>query len=140
MKLLKKPLTVAALSLGLAFVGSNAFAADLANGNYQSCTGDGSWHFVNNQTRGAAAGVLNVTFSSGSYGPIPASSVKKNNQHFNVSTTGAATLESAYTNLPGRLVLSDFSCDTKEPPCEKDCEPPPCEKDCEPPPCEKDCK
>ena len=128
MKLLKKSLTVAALSLGLAFVGSNAIAADLSNGNYQSCTGDGHWHFVNNQTRRAAAGSLWAVFSSGSQGPIGASTVNRNNQHFNVYTTGAATLENAYTDLPGRLVLSDFECDTK---CEKDCEPPPCDgKDC----------
>jgi hypothetical protein len=125
MSVLKKSLAVTAL--GLALVGSNAYTADLSNGNEQSCTGDGEWHFVNNQTGGAAAGFLNVSFSSGDQGPIGPSTVNRNNQHFYVYTTGAATLWSASTNLPGRLVLSDFSCDTKEPPCEKDCEPPPCD-------------
>ena len=121
MKLVKKSLTVAALSLGLAFVGSNAFAADLSNGNEQSCTGDGHWHFVNNQTgRNAPAGTLTVLFSSGQQ-IVGASSIQQRNQHFNVYTTGTATLLSASTNLAGRLVLSDYSCDTK---CEKDCEPP----------------
>jgi len=116
MNVLKKSLMVAALSLGLASVGSNAFAADLSNGNDQSCTGDGSWHFVNNQTgRNAPAGTLTVIFTSGTQ-MVAASTVNNRNQHFNVYTTGAATLVSASTDLPGRLVLSDYSCDTKEPP------------------------
>jgi hypothetical protein len=133
MGLVKKSMTIAAFSLGMACIGSNAYAADLSNGNYQSCTGDGTWHFVNNQTgRGAPAGLLNVTFSSGDQGPIGPSAVNNSTQHFYVYTVGAATLYSASTNLPGRLVLSDFSCDTKEPPCEKDCEPPPCDPKTDP--------
>ena len=116
MNVLKKSLMVAALSLGLASVGSNAFAADLENGASQSCTGDGTWHFVNNQTDGAAAGMLHVIFMPGGTFDVGPSKVNKKNQHFNVYTTGAATLYDASTGLPGRLVLSDYSCDVKEPP------------------------
>ena len=90
-------------------------AADLSNGSGQSC-GDfiGTWHFVNNQTGGAPAGELYVSFSSGDQGPIAPSKITSKNQHFYVSATG--TLIGAFTNLPGRLVLSDFTCgDEKKP-------------------------
>lgn len=32
----------------------------------------------------------------------------------------AGALVSAYTSCDGRLVLSDYTCETKEPPCEPD--------------------
>ena len=85
-------------------------AHELSNGNGQDC-GDavGSWHFVNNQTGGAAAGTLNATFSDGTVWNVAPSAVNKNVQHFNVESSG--TLVSASTNLPGKLVLSDFSCE-----------------------------
>jgi hypothetical protein len=121
MKVLKKSLMVAALSLGLAFVGSNAFAADLGNLNGQSCTGDGSWHFVNNQTgKDVPAGRIAVYFTpaGNDQSDIGPSAVNKNNQHFNVYTVGAATLTGASTTLAGKLVLSSFTCDVKEPPCD----------------------
>jgi hypothetical protein len=64
---------------------------------------------VNNQTGGAAAGVLNATFqgspSSCSTGPT---SVLQNTQHFYCEGGGAVI--SAGTNLPGKLVISDISC------------------------------
>jgi hypothetical protein len=97
-----------------------AQAATIENLSGQSCGGDiGTWHFVNNQTGGAAAGSLTATWSSGDTCTVGPSSVNKNTQHFNCIASGALT--SATTNLPGRLVLSDFSCETKEPP------PPPCD-------------
>jgi hypothetical protein len=37
-----------------------------------------------------------------------------NTQHFDCIASGS--LVSASTNLPGRLVLSDFSCEVKTPP------------------------
>lgn len=107
------------LTLGITGV---ALAATISNINGQSCGGDtGMWHFVNNQTGGAAAGVLSATWSSGDSCTVSASKVLSNTQHFNCIASGA--LLSASTNLPGRLVLSDFSCTTKEPPPP----PPPCD-------------
>lgn len=93
-------------------ISSPAIAAELENGSGQTCApgAAGTWHFVNNQTDGAAAGVLNATFSDGTvYVGVAPTAVNKNVQHFNVSAGG--TLVSASTNLPGRLVLSDFDCD-----------------------------
>ncbi len=106
-----------ALVLGLS---STALAADIENLSGQSCGDDmGTWHFVNNQTRGAAAGFLSAEWSSGDLCDVSASKVKRNTQHFNCFASGE--LLSATTNLPGKLVLSDFSCEAK---CEKNCEPP----------------
>jgi len=94
----------------LVMVSSPAVAATLSNGDGQSCgDGMGVWHFVNNQTGGAAAGTLSATFSDGSVWNVAPSAVNRNVQHFYVESTG--TLISATTTLPGRLVLSDFSCE-----------------------------
>lgn len=94
----------------LVMVSSPAIAANLSNANGQSC-GDamGVWHFVNNQTGGAAPGTLNATFSDGTVWNVAPSAVNQNTQHFYVESTG--TLVSATTTLPGRLVLSDFTCE-----------------------------
>jgi hypothetical protein len=90
-------------------------AATISNINGQSC-GDsvGLWHFVNNQKEGAARGTLTATWDSGDTCIVVAGKVNGGTQHFYCSASGA--LSSASTNLPGRLVLSDFSCDIKEPP------------------------
>lgn len=95
----------------LVTISSPAVAAQLANGSGQSC-GDaiGVWHFVNNQTGGATTGTLKATFSDGSVWTVGPTSVNKNTMHFHVESAG--TLVSATTgSLPGRLVLSDFSCE-----------------------------
>jgi len=88
-----------------------ATAADLSNGNGQACGEDqaGVWHFVNNQTGGAAQGQIWVTFDTGTVTKL-ADKVLANTQHFTFMTSGAVTLVDAETNLPGRLQLSDFSC------------------------------
>jgi len=102
---------VVGVTTALVLVSSPAVAATLENGNGQSC-GDaiGVWHFVNNQTGGAAAGTLTATFSDGTTWTVGPSAVNKNTQHFIVESAG--TLLSATTgSLPGRLVLSDFSCE-----------------------------
>ncbi|SDS81554.1 hypothetical protein SAMN04515669_2000 [Jiangella sp. DSM 45060] len=85
-------------------------AATLSNGDGQSCPEGsvGTYHFVNNQTGGAAAGTLTASFSDGTNWVVGASQVNKNTQHFIVESEGA--LVTASTDLPGRLVLSDFSC------------------------------
>ena len=103
-----------------------AYAATISNLSGQPCGAfTGTWHFVNNQTGGAGPGQLTATWSSGDTCTVSPSVVNNNTQHF--YCTAAGTLLSAETNLPGRLVLSDFSCNTKEPPpCEgKNCPPPP---------------
>lgn len=107
--------TVVAIALGLS--GGAALAANLSNGSGQSCGSFiGTWHFVNNQTEGAAPGSLSATFSTGSCTTTP-SAINKNNQHFYCISSG--TLIGANTNLPGRLVLSDYTCnEVKEPPCD----------------------
>lgn len=116
---MKKRYGLSAIAAALVITSGAALAANISNLSGQSC-GDftGTWHFVNNQTGGAAAGTLSATWSSGDSCTVSASSVSKNNQQFNCTASG--TLISASTNLPGKLVLSDFSCDTKEPP-------PPCD-------------
>lgn len=109
--------TVIALALGVA---GSSFAADLANLSGQSC-GEltGTWHFVNNQTDGAPAGMLDAGWSSGEACIVGASKVKSRVQHFYCTASGE--LLYAVTDLPGRLVLSDFTCEQK---CDKDCPPP----------------
>jgi hypothetical protein len=101
-----------------------AQAATIENLSGQSCGADnGAWHFVNNQTGGAAPGTLTATWSSGDTCTVGPSAVNKNTQHFDCLASGALT--SASTNLPGRLVLSHFTCETKEPP-------PPCDPKTDP--------
>lgn len=110
--------TVFAFALCIA---GTSMAADLANLSGQSCGGGtGEWHFVNNQTDGAPAGTLVAEWDSGDACVVSPLKVKKKVQHFYCYASGE--LVSASTDLPGRLVLSDFTCETK---CEKDCEPPP---------------
>jgi len=115
----------AVLGLALAVSVSPVFAADISNLSGQSC-GDqtGTWHFVNNQTGGATAGELTAYFSSGTCGPVGASAVNKSSQHF-YCTGFSGTLNGASTNLPGKLVLSDFTCQAKcDPKTDPKCEPP----------------
>jgi hypothetical protein len=105
----KKSLATAA-AIALVGISSPAFAAELSNANGQTCDGVGVWHFVNNQTGGAAAGLLTAEFSDGRVWTVGPSSVLKNTQHFIVEGA-SGTLQSASTDLPGRLVLSDFTCE-----------------------------
>ncbi|MBH0200280.1 MAG: hypothetical protein HP497_12810 [Nitrospira sp.] len=101
------------LGLGLVLSSSPAMAASISNLSGQSCgAADGTWHFVNNQTGGAAAGTLTATWASGDTCTTTASAVNKSTQHFYCTASGALT--GASTNLPGKLVLSDFSCETSK--------------------------
>jgi hypothetical protein len=99
----------------VAVSGASLMAATIGNLSGQSC-GDffGTWHFINNQTGGAPAGTLTAKWSSGDECTVGPSKVLSSTQHFNCAAAG--TLLEASTNLPGKLVLSDFSCETKEPP------------------------
>jgi len=109
---MRKIIQAAALAAAFALPMAPAVAADLSNLSGQSCGSTmGTWHFVNNQTGGAAAGTLTATFSSGSVVTVGASKVLSSTQHFYVTSSG--TLLSATTGtLPGKLVLSDFTCET----------------------------
>jgi hypothetical protein len=113
---MKKRYWVKPVVVALGVYAGTALAAQLDNLSGQSCGANtGTWHFVNNQTGGAGAGTLNATWSSGNTCSVSPSKVLSSTQHF--YCTGAGTLLGASTNLPGRLVLSDFSCgDIKEPP------------------------
>lgn len=112
---MKKKHLVGGILLAIGAAGTMAIAADLENLEGQSCGGlTGTWHFVNNQTDGAGPGLLNASFTGGTFTGVLPSKVNRNTQHFFVTSTG--TLLSASTDLPGRLVLSDFTCEKKPPP------------------------
>lgn len=70
----------------------------------------GNYHFVNNQTGGATyTGSLSAYWDSGDGCTVSSYKVLSNVQHFRCTgVTGALT--AAFTNLPGKLVLSDYSC------------------------------
>ena len=110
------------LTAVVALAGGTLLAAELSNLSGQSCgSGTGTWHFVNNQTGGAADGTLTATFTDGSTCTTGPSKNTGSTQHFYCNAGGALTGAST-GSLPGKLVLSDFSCDTKNPPpCEKNC-------------------
>lgn len=100
------------LGLGLFLSSSPAMAATLSNLSGQSCgTAEGTWHFVNNQNGGAVT-PLDACFSSGCQTGIPASSTNKSTAHYYVNASGS--LLSASNGSPGKLVLSDFSCETSK--------------------------
>jgi len=106
---LRKLVIVAALIVALA-VPVAAIAATLQNGQNSTC-GDGfvgSFHFVNNQTgKNAPPATLTVIFTDGTQMVAP-DKVNQSVQQWDVQSEG--TLITASTNLPGNLVLSDFSC------------------------------
>jgi len=99
-----------ALIVGLVLGTSGAaLAATLSNANGQTCDGTGSWHFVNNQIGSATSGSITAVFSCGTFTSAQ-SKVTPGTIHFQIGTSGDCTLLSGSTNLPGRLVLSDFTC------------------------------
>jgi hypothetical protein len=97
--------TAFALATGIATA-----ATMTGNGLGSSCATPGDWHFVNNQTNGAAPGTLTATIGGVVYAGITPSQVSANNQQFWIYDA-PGTLTAASTNLPGRLVLSDLICD-----------------------------
>jgi hypothetical protein len=79
-----------------------------------ACEDGAFYHFVNNQTGGAAAGTLTATFDVGPNTVTgPYALAGPNVQHFSVFSeeklTGAST-----GALPGKLVLSDVECFKKD--------------------------
>jgi hypothetical protein len=118
----------APIAVVLSICAGSALSATLSNLSGQSCgDGTGTWHFVNNQTGGAADGTLTANFTSGQC-VVSSSKNTGSTQHF-YCTGFSGTLTGASTTLPGRLVLSDFSCTTPPPPkCDpttEKCDPPP---------------
>jgi hypothetical protein len=91
-----------------------ALAADLQNGFGATCNGTGNFHFVNNQNDGVV-GPITVTFICNgvpvTIGPMNPSKITPGVIQFNVPTLGNCILTDASTgDVPGNLVLSDFTC------------------------------
>ena len=111
----------AVVALAIPTVGIAADLQESHKGSECKSTGLENWHFVNNQTGGATDGVLVAYFLTD--GPdingalVPGDITLTDDDpekhgptlHFNVLTTGNATLVDANTGaIPGKLVLSDF--------------------------------
>lgn len=112
---MKKRYGIVAVVIGLAMALSiPAGAADLHEPHTNmsfDCDGTVALHFVNNQTDGAAAGTIWVNLNNGGSTIVQgADKVLSKVQHFNVDIDGDDVLTDAYTNLPGKLVLSDYEC------------------------------
>ena len=74
----------------------------------------GTWHFVNNQTEGVV-GVLVVEFDTG-VSVFPPSKVNRSVLHFNVVGEGNTLIDASTPGVPGKLVLSDFTCEGEKKP------------------------
>jgi hypothetical protein len=99
----------------------------------QSCGNfSGEWHFVNNQIpRGTGECSLLAVWSTGDMCDVGPTTVNKKTQHFNCVASGEL-LSATKGDCPGKLVLSDFDCDSNEPPCEPDPKTGECPKDPDP--------
>jgi hypothetical protein len=120
---MKKRLSTLIMAFGLAMALSiPAIAADLHGSHVGTeCeNGFASLHFVNNQTEGTSwAGTITVNFDSGSQVVQGADAVNRNVQHFWVYNPSGTELTGASTNLPGMLVLSEYTCnDDPYEPCD----------------------
>lgn len=114
MKKMKKKLPTRNVLVSLALTAGiaapiAALAADLSNGFGSTCDGSGMFHFVNNQVGGATTGTITAEFTCGTFTSGP-SKVTGGTIQFLIGTSGSCELLDASTNLPGRLVLSDFTC------------------------------
>jgi len=109
----------------VAVAGGTLMAADIKNLSGQSCgSGSGTWHFVNNQTGGAADGQLTAEFTSGTCIVTPSKNTGST-QHFYCVDYGGALLSATTGSLKGNLVLSDFTCSTP-PKCDPKTDPNQC--------------
>jgi len=99
-------------AMAVATVGSVS-AADLHTPHLgSSCPAGfvGNYHFVNNQIpEGSPVGTLWASWNSGNTCQVDSYKVLLHTQHFRC-TEMQGVLTSAYTNLPGKLVLSDYTC------------------------------
>jgi len=116
---MRKYVVLGAVALGFA-ISSVAYAATLDTSKFGDLTSQGAacahgavYHFVNNQLGGGLPdGTITFKFSGHSTGTAGASFNNGPTQHFFVTSTG--TLQSASTNLPGKLVLSSVACAKKK--------------------------
>ena len=112
---MRKYLAAAGITAALV-IPAAALGAALEKGAGATCaSGVGTWNFVNNKTEGAAAGNLIVFFDTEEYGviqfgPVGPTVANKSVQKFTLFTNNRATLVSASTNLPGKLVLESVGC------------------------------
>jgi hypothetical protein len=97
---------------GTCTVTDQTLAAELSNDQGASCNGTGTWHFVNNHVGAVLpAGTITVDFTNCPTEVASAFKINPNgDQQFIVQTSGNCSLEDASTDLPGKLVLSDFVC------------------------------
>jgi hypothetical protein len=95
-----------------------AYAADLHTPHIGLGCPDGfvgRYHFVNNQLpEGTPAGTINVVYSSGDVCTESAYKVLNHVQHFLCTGVEGTILSASTDPLPGKLVLSDFSCRCKK--------------------------
>ena len=114
---MRKIVTLLGIVVALA-IPTVALAATLDTGKFgdliaagDACEDGAFYHFVNNQTGGAAAGTLTTVFDPAGQdpaNPVSPYMVLQNVQHFSVFSEGE--LISAVSTLPGKLVLSDVAC------------------------------
>ena len=88
---------------------AEAASLQASSGAGDSCTGTGSWHFVNPQSGGICS-PLTVTFSCGTVTQTQENCLSHNNNYANVTTTGSCTLLDASNGAEGKIVLSGFAC------------------------------
>ena len=116
-----RKLLVVAMMLAAIAIPAGALSATLDTSKFgdliaagDACEDGAFYHFVNNQTGGAAAGSLTATYNAGApvtTGPYALSG--PNVQHFSVFSE--ARLTGASTGaLPGKLVLSSVTCAKKD--------------------------
>jgi hypothetical protein len=116
---MRKFIALAVIVVGL-MVPAIAAAATLDTSKFQDLISQGAacahgaiYHFVNNQLgSGQANGTIYFQFSGHAAGSAGAGFNNGPTQHFFVGSTG--TLQWAYTNLPGKLVLSSVTCAKKK--------------------------
>jgi hypothetical protein len=98
---------IAAVAVG------TAYAVDLHTPHLgSSCPAGfvGNYHFVNNQIpEGTGTGTLWASWNSGDTCQVDAYKVNLHTQHFRCEGM-LGVLTAASTNLPGKLVLSDYTC------------------------------
>src|SRR5579864_4592193 len=88
---------------------AEAATLQASSGAGDSCTGTGTWHFVNPQSGGICA-PLTVLFSCGTVTQTSENCLTHNNNYSNITTSGSCTLLTAVNDAQGKIVLSDFSC------------------------------
>jgi hypothetical protein len=112
---MRKHLVAAGVVVALTIPAMSSGAVLEKNLGATCASGVGTWNFVNNKTDGAAAGNLTVFFDTEEFGviqfgPIGPTEVNKSVQKFTLFTNNRATIVSASTNLPGKLVLESVGC------------------------------